>query len=86
MDVENNKNETSKRKINVTGTEAVYHDKCVACKYGFTEGEIVCAVSYPHMSLVHKHCVPFYDYESGWPHPKPFQWYSRNASYDTTFH
>jgi hypothetical protein len=60
-------------------SRGIWTGQCAHCKQAFTENTIVCAVDHPFFMVLHEACLPFYNYEGGYPHPYPLSYYSQNA-------
>lgn len=38
-------------------------------------GTLCWAVGKPYHILLHEHCAPYFDYQRGYPHNQPYQYY-----------
>lgn len=48
---------------------------CAACKKELTNETLAFALGFPFHCLVHSSCLPFFNFNGGWPHEKPMQMY-----------
>lgn len=65
MDILNKHNLPYCKMIKVVCTE------CVHCRKQFEKGSFICALGEPYHCLLHTTCLPFFNYNSGYPHPLP---------------
>jgi len=63
-----------------TKTVVVFRGFCATCKKRIKDDCVVYALGYPYFCTVHHSCLPFFDYNSGWPHDKPMQHYENNST------
>jgi len=53
----------------------VYRQNCQHCNCAIKSGTVVVGIGYPHHTMVHHKCAPFYKYSDGYPHDKPWEYY-----------
>lgn len=52
---------------------------CVVCDRELGSEGAAVAVGFPYCALVHQLCLPFFDFDNLWPHPKPAVAYVRRG-------
>lgn len=61
----------------VKTVEIILTHQCKNCKEFFAYNELLYAVGHPYYILLHKKCLPFFNYSEGWPHDKSKEYYKR---------
>lgn len=70
------------KELNIAGnlqspclTPVILHSFCSACKQPLETEKVAYCMGHPYYCMVHKSCVPFFDYKKGYPHDRPMQCY-----------
>lgn len=58
--------------------QVVYTGNCAHCGQPLIHDTVVGALGSNHMCLIHNKCCPFFDFEKGWPHSMPLQFYTKS--------
>jgi hypothetical protein len=53
----------------------IFDPVCHHCHQHFIPGTLCWAVGQPYHILLHGNCAPYYDYNKGYPHKEPYQYY-----------
>lgn len=53
----------------------IVHADCIVCRKQLNMETVAYCVSHPFLCLIHKGCMPFFNYRGGYPHDKPVQFY-----------
>jgi hypothetical protein len=54
--------------------------KCQVCSADLEWNTICIAIDQPYYCVVHKRCFPFFRFSNGYPHEKPFEFYTHNTN------
>ena len=56
-------------------TVVLFDPVCKHCQQHLMPGTLCWAVGKPYHILLHENCAPYFDYQRGYPHNQPYQYY-----------